>query len=98
MKVDGLTFIAEYFVICSGSNERQLQAIADEIKKEMKDSGENLLGIEGYSESKWILMDLGNVIVHIFDDKTRAFYDIELLWGDAPKIPWESEQLCEKEK
>ena len=85
-----ITSIADYFVICSGTNERQLQAIADDIKTEMKTSGIKVLGIEGYNQSKWILIDMGDVIVHLFDTETRLFYDLELLWGDAPKIPWET--------
>lgn len=95
-RISDLTFIADYFVVCSGSNERQLQAIADEIRKEMKGSGVRLLGIEGYTDAKWILMDLGDVIIHIFDTKTRAFYDLELLWGDAPRLPWETSKLKAK--
>lgn len=55
----------------------------------MKNSGENIVGIEGYSDAKWILIDLGDVVINIFDTKTRSFYDLELLWGDAPRIPWE---------
>ncbi|MGR3177925.1 MAG: ribosome silencing factor [Candidatus Anammoxibacter sp.] len=90
--ISDITFIAEYFMVCSGSNGRQLQAIADDIKKEMKSSGVKLLGLEGYTEAKWILLDLGDVIIHIFDTATRSFYDLELLWGDAPKLEWESEK------
>lgn len=60
----------------------------------MKDFGVTLLGVEGYTDAKWILMDLGDVIIHLFDTKTRSFYDIELLWGDAPKISWESKKFC----
>ncbi len=91
--MENVSFIAEYFVLCSGTNERQLQAISDDIKKEMKVGGAPILGIEGYNEAKWILIDIGGVVVHIFTNETRAFYNLELLWGDAPKIDWESQ--CE---
>lgn len=90
LKVDKLTLVTEYFVICSGSNPRQLQTIAYEIEKAFKKAGISRLGIEGYEDAKWILLDYGDVIIHLFDKKTRVFYDLDLLWGDAPKISWEA--------
>lgn len=90
-----LTFFTRYFVICSGINKRQLQSIADEIEKEAKTSGAKPLGIEGYSDGRWILMDYGDVIVHLFHKETRAFYDLELLWGDAPRLRWHISTLRE---
>ncbi len=89
--VEDLTFIAEYFVVCSGINERQLKAISDDIRKEMRDMGVTVRGIEGYGDATWILIDLGGVIVHLFNAESRTYYDLDLLWGDAPKIEWESE-------
>ncbi len=88
LDISKLTFIAEYFVICTGINERQLQTIADEIKTKLKKLSIQNIGIEGYNEAKWILIDYGDVIVHLFGREMRSFYDLELLWGDAPKIPW----------
>ncbi len=88
LDISKLTFIAEYFVICTGINERQLQTIADETKARLKKRSIQNIGIEGYNEAKWILMDYGDVIVHLFGKEMRSFYDLELLWGDAPKIPW----------
>jgi ribosome-associated protein len=88
LDISKLTFIAEYFVICTGINERQLQTIADEIKAKLKKRSIQNIGIEGYNEAKWILMDYGDVIVHLFSKEMRSFYELELLWGDAPKVTW----------
>jgi ribosome-associated protein len=88
LDISKLTFIAEYFVICTGINERQLHTIADEIEAKLKKLSIQKIGIEGYNEAKWILMDYGGVIVHLFGKEMRNFYDLELLWGDAPRIHW----------
>ncbi len=87
--VHGLTFIADFFVICSGYNKRQLQSIASEIELRLGSYGIRWVGIEGYTDARWILMDYGDVVVHLFDKDTRHFYDLELLWGDARKQTWE---------
>lgn len=89
--VEDITSVAEYFVVCSGMNERQLQAISDDIKKDMKETQIPIIGIEGYNNATWILLDLGGVVMHIFNKETRSFYDLDILWGDAPKIEWEPE-------
>ncbi|HJW85010.1 MAG TPA: ribosome silencing factor [Candidatus Brocadiaceae bacterium] len=86
--VANTTSIADFFVICSGSNGRQLQSIADDIKQALPVRGIHGIGIEGYTDATWILMDYGNVIVHLFDREKRSFYDLDILWGDAPKIHW----------
>jgi ribosome-associated protein len=78
--------ISDYFLICSGGSERQVQAIADAIDEQLEQSGTNSLGVEGYREGRWILMDYGDVIVHVFSQETRDFYDLERLWANAPKI------------
>lgn len=83
-----LTFITDYFVIATGFNKRQMQAIADEIEKRMKQEGVRCLGREGYNEAVWILLDYGEVVVHIFDEEARRTYDLEMLWGDAPRPRW----------
>jgi len=88
--VHGLTFITDFFVICSGFNKRQLQSIASEIELKLHSYGIHWIGIEGYSEARWILMDYGDVVVHLFDRDVRHFYDLELLWGDARKLPWKA--------
>lgn len=86
--VHGLTFITDFFVICSGFNKRQLQSIASEIELKLHSYGIHWVGIEGYSDARWILMDYGDVVVHLFDRDMRHFYDLELLWGDARKLQW----------
>ncbi len=88
LDISKLTSITRYFVICTGINERQLYTIADEIEKELKTLSIKKYGIEGYQEAKWILIDYGDVIVHLFDKEMRSYYDLELLWGDAPKVKW----------
>lgn len=94
LDVNKLTFITDYFVICSGINKRQIQSIANDIEQKMAALSIHRLGIEGFNEAKWILLDYGgDVIVHLFDKETRTFYDLELLWGDAPKVKWQSKEL-----
>ena len=83
-----LTFITDFFVICNGSNKRQLQSIASEIESKLHNHGIHEIGIEGYTNGRWILMDYGGVVLHLFDREMRHFYDLELLWGDAPKLLW----------
>jgi ribosome-associated protein len=78
--------ITDYFLICSGGSERQVQAIADAIDEQLGQSGIASLGIEGYREGRWVLMDYGDVIVHVFSRETREFYDLERLWANAPRI------------
>ncbi|MFQ5956891.1 MAG: ribosome silencing factor [Candidatus Brocadiales bacterium] len=88
-----LTFFTDYFVICSGLNKRQLQAIVDEINKQIEALNIKGLGVEGYSDARWILLDCCEVIIHLFDKESRAFYDLELLWGDAPRVPWQGKRI-----
>ncbi len=86
--VRDLTFIADFFVICCGFNKRQLQSIANDIELKLGSYGIRWIGMEGYADALWILIDYGDVIVHLFDKDMRQFYDLELLWGDAPKLQW----------
>ncbi|KKO20140.1 MAG: ribosome silencing factor [Candidatus Brocadia sp.] len=88
--VRGLTVITDFFVLCSGINKRQLQGIAREIELKLHSYGIHGVGMEGYQDARWILMDYGDVIMHLFDKETRHFYDLELLWGDAPKLSWKA--------
>jgi ribosome-associated protein len=77
----------EFFIIASGSNQRQVQAIADEIQEQLKSQLKSkAVRIEGYSSAEWVLMDYGDFIVHIFEQKARDFYDLERLWRDARKV------------
>ncbi|MDV5121775.1 MAG: ribosome silencing factor [Candidatus Scalindua sp.] len=88
LDISKLTSVTRYFVICTGINERQLYTIADEVEKELKKLSIKKFGIEGYREAKWILIDYGDVIVHLFDKEMRSYYDLELLWGDASRVKW----------
>lgn len=78
---------AEFFVIATGSNQRQVQAVADEIEEQLKHQlGTRAVRIEGYRTAEWILMDYGDFLVHIFNKDAREFYDLERLWRDAGRI------------
>lgn len=88
--VQKLTFITDFLVICSGFNKRQLQSIASDVDLKLHSHGIHRIGIEGYSEAQWILIDYVDVVVHLFNKEMRHFYDLELLWGDAPKLQWSS--------
>jgi ribosome-associated protein len=82
-----VTSFAEFFVIASGSNQRQVQAISDEIDEQLKKQLQvRPIRIEGYNSAEWILLDYGDFIVHIFEQKAREFYDLERLWRDAKKV------------
>jgi ribosome-associated protein len=82
-----VTSFAEFFVIVSGSNQRQVQAISDEINEQLKKQLQvRPIRIEGYNSAEWILLDYGDFIVHIFEQKAREFYDLERLWRDAKKV------------
>jgi ribosome-associated protein len=81
-----ITTIADYFVICSGNNARQLQTIAETIDEELGNQGARLLHREGTAEAGWILLDFGDIIVHIFGPKEREYYRIERLWSEAKTV------------
>jgi ribosome-associated protein len=78
--------ITDYFVICSGSSTTQVKAIADEVEEKLAKEGAYLHHKEGYSSGRWVLLDLGNIIVHVFHTEDREFYSIERLWADADVI------------
>jgi ribosome-associated protein len=86
LDVKELTSIADTFIICSGRSSRQTAAIADHIQAELKKIGLKPLSVEGQTNGHWILMDYGDVIIHIFYEETRKFYNIEGLWTDARRI------------
>jgi len=76
----------DYFVITSGTNERQVQAISDEIVETLKKAGTAAARVEGYKTAEWILLDYGDFVVHVFDEKARAFYDLERLWRESKRV------------
>ena len=85
----GLTSIADFFIICSARSNRQVMAIAEFIKADLKKHGIKPVGIEGIKEGRWVLINYGHVIIHIFYESLRSFYDIEGLWTDAKRISME---------
>jgi ribosome-associated protein len=85
-----ITSFTEFFVICTGSNQRQIQAICDEIQSQLKQSGSLPLGVEGYEQAEWVLADFGDFIVHIFSERAREYYDLERLWKNARKVHLET--------
>jgi ribosome-associated protein len=85
--VRGRTSFCDWFVLCNGNSSRQLSAIAERILKECKTTtGIQPMGVEGGSATKWVLIDLGDVIVHVFDQHMRGHYDLDGLWIDAPRV------------
>jgi len=76
----------DFFVICSGANARQIQAICDEVELELKRAGELPLGVEGYDKAEWVLVDYGDFIVHVFSPAAREFYGLERLWRQAKEL------------
>lgn len=89
LDVRKLTSFADHFIICSGRSHRQATAIAEFVQRELKAKGIKSLGVEGLREGHWVLMDYGDVIIHVFYEPIRAFYDLEGLWDDAKRIDLE---------
>lgn len=85
----GITPLYDFFVIATGASRRQIHTIAEEIDARLREEGDRRIGIEGYEASRWVVEDYGDVVVHVFDEPTRAYYALEELWGDAPRIDWE---------
>jgi ribosome-associated protein len=76
----------DYFVLCSGTNPRQVQAIADEVERRLKDAGVRPAQVEGYKQAEWILVDYVDFVVHVFSEKARKYYDLERLWKTAKRL------------
>ena len=94
LDVHGLIVITDYFVICSGATERQVRTIVDEIEKALRDLGRKPVRREGESERRWVLLDYVDLVVHVFTEQEREYYDLERLWGDAPRSAWEDEGVA----
>ena len=82
----GIATFTDFFLITTGANKRQMQAIADEVLEQLKRQGTRAARVEGYQTAEWILLDYGDFIVHVFDEKSRRFYDLERLWRQAKRI------------
>lgn len=87
LDVQGLSSVADYFLVCSGRSTPHVKSISDAIREELKNEGSRPLHAEGQAESGWLLLDYGDVLMHVFLEDTRAYYALERLWGDAPLLP-----------
>ncbi|MDR0267943.1 ribosome silencing factor [Paenibacillus sp.] len=86
LDLKGVSLIADYFVICHGNSDTQVQSITTEIRKRVHEAGSEVRGIEGMNSARWVLIDLGDVIVHVFHRDERDYYNIERLWSDAKVV------------
>ena len=84
--ISKISVLADYFIIASGSNRNQVQAMADNVQEELQKEGIQIRQIEGYKTANWILMDYGDIIIHIFSSEDRLFYDLERIWRDGRKV------------
>jgi ribosome-associated protein len=91
LNMRGISLIADYFIICHGNSDKQVQAIAREIREKALEKGYELKRMEGFDEARWVLIDIGDVVVHVFHKDERSYYNLERLWGDAPIENVESE-------
>ena len=86
LKTEGLTTLADYFVICTATSSTQVKAMSDACEEAMEKHGEKVHHIEGHRDGTWLLLDFSSVVVHVFTDETRKFYDLERLWADAEMV------------
>jgi ribosome-associated protein len=84
----GLCAVADFFVIATGTSDRQMRAVADQMEQFGKSVSQRPFGISGIDSATWVLIDFVDVVVHVFETSRRKYYDLELLWGDAPVIEW----------
>ena len=87
LSIKEISSFTDTFVLCTGFNSRQVQAISEAIEKALREEGVRAIGIEGRQNAEWVLMDYSDFIVHVFSKKAREFYDLERLWKRAPRIP-----------
>jgi ribosome-associated protein len=86
LDVSGLLVITDIFVIATGTSTRHAKTLAEEVEAQLKANDRRPLRTEGFEDSTWVLLDYGDVVVHVFDEPTRDYYDLERLWGDAPRL------------
>lgn len=86
IRIDKITTLAEYFVICTGTSNTQINVLCDAVEKELTEKGEEPLHREGYRGGTWVLLDYGCVVVHVFNDEARKFYSLEHLWADGEEV------------
>ncbi|NOZ93666.1 MAG: ribosome silencing factor [Acidobacteria bacterium] len=90
LDVTGLTSLADSFLICSGAHDRQVGAIAEAVERRLRKAGHRPLHVEGARRADWILLDYGDIIVHVLTEDRRSYYGLESLWGDASRVPLEA--------
>ncbi len=88
----GISPVTDYFVLLTGTSDRQMRSVAREIADAAAGRGHRLLNASGMDSGGWILLDFVDVVIHIFDDMRRRYYDLELIWGDAPRVRWKRPQ------
>lgn len=91
LNMQGVSLLADYFVICHANSDRQVQAIAKEMADQASKAGYDVKRLEGFDSARWVLVDMGDVVAHVFHKDERAFYNLERLWGDAPIIEVETQ-------
>ncbi|WP_416827312.1 ribosome silencing factor [Ectobacillus polymachus] len=85
LNMKGVSPFTDYFIICQANSDKQVQAIAREMKEKVQESGYEIKQIEGFDEGRWVLVDMGEVVAHVFHRDERSYYNLERLWGDVPR-------------
>ncbi|WP_064092425.1 ribosome silencing factor [Rossellomorea aquimaris] len=86
LDMKGVSLISDYFLICHGNSDKQVQAIARELKDRAEENGYSVKRLEGFDQARWVLVDLGDVVAHVFHKEERGYYNLERLWGDASYV------------
>jgi len=86
LEVSGITTIADYMIVVTGTSTRHVKSLSEEVAKQIKESDGSVIGVEGQRQGEWVLVDLGDVIVHVMQEETRKLYDLESLWGMTPSV------------
>ena len=86
LNMEGISLLADYFIICTGNSDRQVQAIAREVIEQSNEAGNVVKSVEGFDAARWVLVDLGDVVVHVFHKDERSYYNLERLWREAPTM------------
>lgn len=91
IKIEDISSLADYFVIANGESSTHVRALADELEEKLKEEGVMPARIEGYRSNSWVLLDYGSVVIHVFTQEARDFYDLDRLWADGIKVDWQKE-------
>ena len=95
LDVEGLFILSDIFVIATGTSRPHVQALSEYVEEKLKEDGIAPLRVEGHSQGEWVLVDYGDIIVHLFQGASREFYSLERLWGDAERIQWEEPAISD---